>query len=103
MRVCHGVSAIFDDPNLLSAAGLAPVMALVERAGLHQLAAARLTVPSPAAAVKVTALVGGMVAGADCIDDMDLLRHGGMDRLFSGCGRGRRCPARADLRRGSLR
>jgi hypothetical protein len=25
-----------------------------------------------------------MVAGADSIDDMDLLRHGGMDRLFSG-------------------
>jgi predicted aminopeptidase len=25
-----------------------------------------------------------MVAGADSIDDMDLLRHGGMDRLFGG-------------------
>ncbi len=25
-----------------------------------------------------------MVAGADCIDDMDVLRHGGMDRLLSG-------------------
>ena len=25
-----------------------------------------------------------MVAGADSIDDMDLLRHGGMDRLFTG-------------------
>ncbi len=23
-----------------------------------------------------------MVAGADCIDDMDVLRHGGMGRLF---------------------
>ncbi len=25
-----------------------------------------------------------MVAGADCIDDMDLLRHGGIGRLFTG-------------------
>ena len=30
------------------------------------------------------ALVAGMVAGADCIEDMDLLRHGGMGRLFGG-------------------
>jgi hypothetical protein len=28
--------------------------------------------------------VPALVAGADSIDDMDLLRHGGMDRLFSG-------------------
>lgn len=30
----------------------------------------------------VTALVAGMVAGADSIADMDVLRHGGMRRLF---------------------
>src|SRR3954470_19417250 len=29
-------------------------------------------------------LLAGMVAGADSIDDMDLLRHGAMDRLFTG-------------------
>ena len=34
--------------------------------------------------LKVPALVAGMVAGADSIDDMDLLRHGGMGRLFAG-------------------
>jgi len=34
--------------------------------------------------LKVPALVAGMVAGADSIDDMDLLRHGGMARLFTG-------------------
>ena len=34
--------------------------------------------------LKVPALVAGMVAGADSIDDMDVLRHGGMDRLFTG-------------------
>src|SRR4051812_41316821 len=36
------------------------------------------------AAVKVPALAPGMAAGADSIADMDLLRHGGMDRLFTG-------------------
>jgi hypothetical protein len=34
------------------------------------------------AAVKLPALVAGMGSGADSIDDMDLLRHGGMGRLF---------------------
>jgi hypothetical protein len=33
---------------------------------------------------KVIALVAGMFVGADSIDDMDLLRHGGMRRLFTG-------------------
>lgn len=28
------------------------------------------------------ALVAGMLAGADSIDDMNVLRHGGMGRLF---------------------
>ena len=31
---------------------------------------------------KVSSLVAGMVAGADSIDDMALLRHGGMGRVF---------------------
>jgi len=34
------------------------------------------------AAAKIVALVAGMVAGADSIIDMDLLRHGGTGRLF---------------------
>jgi hypothetical protein len=78
---------VFDDPNLVSCAGLAPVLTLAARAGLHELVAQRLTLAGPGTAngaLKVTALVAGMVAGADCIDDMDLLRHGGMDRLFAG-------------------
>jgi hypothetical protein len=88
-----GVSAVFDDPNLVSAAGLAPVLALAERAGLHELVGEHLAVPGsagPNAAIKVPALVAGMVAGADSISDMGLLRHGGMGRLFERCGRRRR-------------
>jgi len=87
MQASHSVSAVFDDPNLVSVAGLVPVLALARRAGLHDLAAEHLSVPGPAGAnsrVKVTALVAGMVAGADSIEDMDLLRHGGMGRLLAG-------------------
>ena len=86
MRVSHSVSADFDDPNLVSTAGLLPVMDLAEEAGLHELVADRLTVPGPAganAAAKIPALVAGMVAGADSITDMGLLRHGGMGRVFT--------------------
>jgi hypothetical protein len=87
MRVSHKVSAVFDDPNLIGCAGLVPVLALAERCGLHRLVGETVTVSGPAAAnpaVKVPALIAGMVADADSIDDMDVLRHGGMGRLFGG-------------------
>ena len=86
MRVFHNVSAVFDDPNLVSCAGLAPVLRLAERCGLHRLVAETVTVSGPASAnpaVKVPTLIAGMVAGADSIDDMDGLRHGGMGRVFA--------------------
>jgi len=87
VRVSHSFSADFDDPNLVSTVGLLPVMGLAEVAGLHELIAERVTVPGPAganAAAKIPGLVAGMVAGADSITDMGLLRHGGMGRLFTG-------------------
>ena len=74
----------FDDPNLVSSAGLVPVLALARRCGLHETAGAALTVPNPNAAIKVAAVVAGMVAGADSIEDLDRLRHGGISRLFTG-------------------
>src|SRR4051794_34034205 len=80
-------SAVFDDPNLVSSAGLVPALALAERAGLRELADQHLTVPTDKGAnagLKVTSLVAGMVAGADSIDDVALLRHGGMGRMFTG-------------------
>ena len=90
MRLSHASPALsvrFDDPNLVSCAGLAPVVVLAGRCGLPELVAGRLTVANTGgvnAPVKVSALVAGMVAGADSIGDMDLLRHGGMPRLFQG-------------------
>ncbi|MDF1489450.1 IS1380 family transposase [Tessaracoccus caeni] len=79
------VSAVFDDPNLVSAAGLVPVLRLARHAGLDRLSQSRLSVPTDKgsnAGAKVMALVAGMLAGADSIDDMNVLRHGGMGRLF---------------------
>jgi hypothetical protein len=87
MRVCHGFTAYFDDPNLVSCAGLAPVLQLAERARLHHLVGEHVRIGKPGgvnADVKVPSLVAGMVAGADSIDDMALLRHGAMGRLFTG-------------------
>jgi len=87
MRVCHGVTATFDDPNLVSCAGLAPVLELAERAGLQDLLSKHARIDKPGGAnahLKVPALVAGMSAGPDSIDDMDLLRHGAMGRLFTG-------------------
>lgn len=71
----------------MSHAGLAPALALAARAGLADLVDAHLSLHGEGSAnahLKVPALIGGMLAGADSIDDMDLLRHGGMDRLFTG-------------------
>ncbi|UXA10496.1 IS1380 family transposase (plasmid) [Mycobacterium sp. SMC-8] len=78
-------AARFDDPNLVSCAGLVPITALAQECGLAALADEHLTVPTDKgsnAGAKVSALVAGMVAGADSIDDMRLLRHGAMRTVF---------------------
>ncbi len=88
MQISHirpVVSAVFDEPNLVSSAGLVPVMALAGKAGLRELADERLTVPTDKGAnpgLKLSSLVAGMVAGADSIEDMALLRHGGMGTVL---------------------
>ena len=90
VKVSHAPSALsasFDDSSLVSCAGLVPVLELAQRCGLADLVGQRVTVAGTAGAyapVKITGLVAGMVAGADSIADMDLLRHGAMGRLFIG-------------------
>src|SRR4051794_41731926 len=92
MRLFHTLgrtSAVFDDPNLVSSAGLVPVLALADRAGLREFADEHLTVPTDKGAnagLKVSSLVAGMVAGADSIDDMAVLRHRGVGGVFSPAG-----------------
>ena len=90
MRLLHDLArthASFDDPNLVSRAGLVPVMALAQRAGLAGLVAEHVRPGGPCGAnadLKIPCLVAGMAAGADSIDDMNLLRHGAMADLFGG-------------------
>src|SRR5215470_14953792 len=81
------ISARFDDPNLVSRAGLVPVVSLAERAGLAALVRGHVRLAAKTgvnAEVKVGCLVAGMAAGADSIDDMDVLRHGAMVDVFAG-------------------
>ena len=87
----RGDSAVFDDDNLVSHAGLVAVMELAEQAGLSALldAHVRFTserVRSGAAnpTPKLTSIIAGMAAGADSIDDLDVIRSGGMKQLFAG-------------------
>lgn len=92
MKLSHAWSKatpLFDDEHLVSSAGLLPVMALAEQAGLCELVAERVRLGSSRVASagvnpagKVTSIIAGMAAGADCIDDLQVTRSGGMKRLF---------------------
>jgi len=89
MQLCHTrpvTFAVFDEANLVSAAGLVPLVKLAQDAGLSVLADQHVSVPGDKGAnagLKVTSLVAGMIAGADSIDDMALLRHGAMGKVFA--------------------
>jgi Transposase DDE domain group 1 len=79
------VAARFDDPNVVSHAGLVPVLRLAHDAGLGELAdrVVRLGDSRGAnAGAKIGSIVAGMVCGADSIDDLEVIRHGGLPRLF---------------------
>ncbi len=80
---------MFDDANLVSCAGLVPVMALAERTGLIELLDNRVHIAEPKIksgsanpAPKLATVIAGMCAGADSIDDLDVVRSGGMKTLF---------------------
>jgi hypothetical protein len=82
---------VFDEENLVSHAGLVPVLHLGEQAGLSDLLEqhVRFTderVRSGAAnpTPKLTSIIAGMAAGADSIDDLDLVRAGGTKQVFGG-------------------
>ena len=75
----YGVA--FDEENLVAYAGLGPVMALADAVGLGQLVDDKVGV-GPRAGVKVGSLVAGMIAGADSIEGMDLLRSGSTAALL---------------------
>ena len=94
MQVSHNfmpTSAVFDDDHLVSCAGLVPVMTLATQTGLGQLltekvhiAEPRITSGSANPSPKLATVIAAMCAGADCIDDIDVVRAGGMKTLFDG-------------------
>jgi len=94
VRVSHRFtagSARFDEDNLVSAAGLVPLLGLAEQTRLPQIIAEKVSIKtsrikSGAAnpAPKLMGVIAGMCAGADSIDDLDVLRAGGMPILFDG-------------------
>ena len=82
-------SALFDEHNLVSAAGLIPVLELAEQTGLSKLIGEHVDLPSTRvasgavnAAGKLSSIIAGMICGADCIDDVNVLRAGGTPRVF---------------------
>jgi len=66
------------------------MLRLAERAGLPAAAQQRVWLPACTgsaaanAGAKITSVVAGMVAGADSIDDLDVIRHGALPELFGG-------------------
>ena len=82
---------MFDVDNLVSLAGLVPVMTLAEQTGLSELLGEKVHIAEPKIksgsanpAPKLATLIGGMCSGADSIDDVDVVRSGGMKTLFGG-------------------
>ena len=82
---------VFDDEHLVSCAGLVPVMGLAEQTGLSELIGDKVALWSTRVrsagvnpAGKITSIIAGMAAGADSIDDLQVVRSGGMKRLFGG-------------------
>jgi hypothetical protein len=71
---------VFDDEHLVSCAGLVPVMTLATQTGLPELLADKICIPAPKIksgsanpSPKLATLIAGMCAGADSIDDLDVV------------------------------
>jgi hypothetical protein len=68
-----------------------PLLELPEQAGLSQLldehvrfSCERVKSGAANSTPKLTSIIAGMAAGADSIDDLDVIRSGGMKKLFGG-------------------
>lgn len=83
-------SAVFDEQDLVSAAGLVPVLELAEQTGLSwlidehvELSSTRVKSGAVNTAGKLTSIIAGIMCGADSIDDAQVLRAGGTPRVFN--------------------
>ncbi len=75
----------------MSFAGLVPLLGLAEQTRLPEIIAEKVSITTPRIrsgaanpAPKLLSVIAGMCAGADSIDDLDVLRAGGMPILFTG-------------------
>lgn len=75
----------------MSHAGLVPLLELAQQTGLSRLldehvrfTSERVRSGAANPTPKLIAIVAGMAAGADSIDDLDVIRAGGMKQLFGG-------------------
>src|SRR4249919_4272721 len=94
VRVSHRFtagSARFDEDNLVSHAGLVPLLGLAEQTRLSRIIAGKVSITRPRIksgaanpAPKLLAVIAGMCTGADSIEDLDVLRAGGMPILCDG-------------------
>ena len=89
MRASHDlgrVSTTFDETNLVPNAGLLPAAVLAQRVDLAGLVDARLHLARHGAngGAKALSVIGSMLAGGDCIDDVAVLRSGAAGSLFDG-------------------
>jgi hypothetical protein len=78
------VSVSYDEPNVVSSAGLLPAAALAQKVGLAELVEQRVRLAEHGAhgGTKALSVVGSMLAGGDSIDDVALMQSGAMPQLF---------------------
>ena len=90
MRSSHTlvrVETTFDEDNLVPNAGLQVPAALAQKLGVAELVDERVKLPKGVAGrancgTKAMTVIGAMLAGADSIDDVDVLRAGAAPELF---------------------
>jgi hypothetical protein len=90
MQASHDLSRVsvsFDEPNLVSHAGLVPVAELAQRLQVGERIDEMVTLSGSVGAnggAKALTVIGSVLAGGDCIDDVNLLRSGALPELFDG-------------------
>lgn len=89
MKASHNLGTVavsFDEDNLVPNAGLVAPALLAERLGIADLVERRVRLAKGAGAAncgaKALTVLGGMLAGGDSIDDVDVLRAGAAAKVF---------------------
>jgi hypothetical protein len=80
-QVLDPVQVTFDDDRAVAHAGLVLTGTLIGRLGLERLVDEKVT-RGYRPGRKRLAVASGLLAGADCIDDLDLLRAGGTSSIL---------------------